>query len=63
MLNENDLLEKQGVSEFSEKAYLDYAMYVILDRCVAQSLRWPKTRAKAHYLCDVRTWLKKRIKI
>ncbi|MBL6977216.1 MAG: hypothetical protein ISR70_04065, partial [Candidatus Thioglobus sp.] len=27
-------LEQQSVSEFSERAYLDYSMYVILDRAL-----------------------------
>ncbi|WP_367608006.1 DNA topoisomerase IV subunit A [Legionella sp. W05-934-2] len=30
----NNSIEKQPLSEFTEKAYLDYAMYVILDRAL-----------------------------
>ena len=29
-----DGIEKQSIAEFSEKAYLDYSMYVILDRAL-----------------------------
>lgn len=29
-----DLIEKQTISQFSEQAYLDYSMYVILDRAL-----------------------------
>ena len=30
----SEKLEKQPISQFSEKAYLDYSMYVILDRAL-----------------------------
>jgi topoisomerase-4 subunit A len=30
----NDLLERKPLTEFTEKAYLDYSMYVILDRAL-----------------------------
>ena len=30
----SEKLEKQSISQFSEKAYLDYSMYVILDRAL-----------------------------
>ena len=30
----NDTIEKQTLNEFTEKAYLDYSMYVILDRAL-----------------------------
>ncbi len=30
----NSMLEQQSVAEFSERAYLDYSMYVILDRAL-----------------------------
>jgi len=34
LLDPNDLTEQLPVSRFTEKAYLDYAMYVILDRAL-----------------------------
>jgi topoisomerase IV subunit A len=30
----NEIIEKKSLSEFTEKAYLDYSMYVILDRAL-----------------------------
>ena len=30
----SEKLEQQSLSQFSEKAYLDYSMYVILDRAL-----------------------------
>ncbi|MEC8881960.1 MAG: DNA topoisomerase IV subunit A [Pseudomonadota bacterium] len=30
----DDLIEKQGVGAFAEKSYLDYSMYVVLDRAL-----------------------------
>ena len=29
-----DITERQSLAEFTEKAYLDYSMYVILDRAL-----------------------------
>ena len=47
-------VEKQPLQYFTEKAYLDYSMYVILDRRIAAYRRWPETGATTHYLRDVR---------
>ena len=30
----NDVTERKSLAEFTEKAYLDYSMYVILDRAL-----------------------------
>jgi len=32
--NMNEVMEKKPLTEFTEKAYLDYSMYVILDRAL-----------------------------
>jgi len=34
MTSNVDLIEKQNVGDFSEKAYLAYSMYVVLDRAL-----------------------------
>ena len=33
-MNHTNLIEHTPLSEFAEKAYLDYSMYVILDRAL-----------------------------
>ena len=45
-------IERVPLATFTEKAYLDYSMYVILDRA---HQRWAKAGAKAHHLCDERS--------
>ena len=47
-------LERQPLAVFTEKAYLDYSMYVILDRAPALRGRRTQARAAAHPLRDVR---------
>lgn len=58
MVSFADTFEQQQLKDFAEKAYLDYSMYVILDRALPHISGWFKTGSKTHYLCDVRTWLK-----
>ena len=41
-------IERIPLKQFTEKAYLDYSMYVILDRAL------PQTGAAPYHLCDVR---------
>ena len=43
-------VEKQPLRTFTEKAYLDYSMYVILDRALPSSVRRPEARAAPHHL-------------
>ena len=45
-------IERQSVGVYSERAYLDYSMYVILDRALPFIGDGLKTSSKAHYLCD-----------
>ncbi len=35
--------ENRSVAEFTERAYLNYAMYVIMDLCITPYQRWFKT--------------------
>ena len=48
--------EQVPLKDFAEKAYLDYSMYVILDRALPHIGRRLKTSTKAHYLCHVPNW-------
>jgi len=45
-------IEQQSVGEFSERAYLDYSMYVILDRALPICWRWSQTSPEKNHLCD-----------
>ena len=45
--------DSQPLSEFVEKAYLDYSMYVILDRALPVHRRWPKTCPEENHICHV----------
>ncbi len=47
-------VEKQPLRTFTEKAYLDYSMYVILDRALPALSRRPEARAAPHHLRDER---------
>jgi hypothetical protein len=47
-------VERQPLRTFTEKAYLDYSMYVILDRALPHDRRRPEARAAAHHLRDER---------
>ena len=55
MSNNKDLfsssIDRVSIGRFSEDAYLNYSMYVILDRAPPESFRWSKTRSKKNYLC------------
>ena len=46
-------IEQQPLRDFTEKAYLDYAMYVILDRALPHIGDGLKTGTTTHYLCHV----------
>ena len=43
-------IEKEPLKTFAERAYLDYSMYVILDRALPHLGRRPEARAAAHRL-------------
>jgi len=45
-------LEQQSVAEFSERAYLDYSMYVILDRALPFVGDGLKPVQRRNHLCD-----------
>ena len=49
-------VERLSLKEYTEKAYLDYSMYVILGPSTAQYRRWPKTGATTHRLRYVPSW-------
>ena len=51
-----DNVERRPLHEFSERAYLDYSMYVILDRALPHIGGRLETGPAAHYLCDVGAW-------
>jgi DNA gyrase/topoisomerase IV subunit A len=40
-------IERQSLRKFTEKAYLDYSMYVILDRALPRRIRAPSRRSRA----------------
>ena len=47
-------LEQMPMQDFTAKAYLEYSMYVILDRALPHIADGFKACTTAHYLCDVR---------
>ena len=47
--------EQIPLREYAERAYLDYSMYVVLDRCPALHRRRVEAGAAAHRLRDERT--------
>ena len=49
-----DPSEKLPIQDFAEKAYLEYSMYVILDRALPNIGDGLKTSATSNNLCDVR---------
>ena len=51
-----DQSEKLPIQEFAEKAYLEYSMYVILDRALPNIGDGFKTCATQNYLFYVRAW-------
>jgi topoisomerase-4 subunit A len=42
--------ERRQMSDFTEQAYLNYSMYVIMDRALPHHWRWPQTGAAPHCL-------------
>ncbi len=46
-------IEQQPLGEFTEKAYLNYSMYVILDRALPHLADGLKASTKAHHLRNV----------
>ena len=55
-------VEQQPLREYTEKAYLDYSMYVILDRALPQIGDGLKAGPKAHCLRHERAGLVGRFK-
>ena len=47
-------IEKEPLKSFAERAYLDYSMYVILDRALPRVGRRAQAGAAAHHLCHER---------
>ncbi len=48
----SSLENQQSVGQFSEQAYLNYSMYVILDRALPHISDGLKTCATTHNICD-----------
>ena len=46
-------IERVPLREFTERAYLDYSMYVILDRALPNIADGLKPVQRAHRLCHV----------
>ena len=49
-----DGVEQLPMRKFTEDAYLNYSMYVIMDRALPYIGDGLKPVQRAHYLCDVR---------
>ena len=45
-------IDKISIGAFSEDAYLNYSMYVILDRALPSSIGWTKACSKKNNLCN-----------
>ncbi len=54
--------EQMPLRTYAEKAYLDYSMYVVLDRALPAYRRRSQTGAAAHHLCDERTGPERHLK-